>query len=281
MEFNFTKDLLYKNCASRIAIRQKEKKISNRKLYPQNPKIIGQILKCQTDQRRNRYLLQNAVLHAINKELNFDGYENILWGNAEERTYYIPVIFQHIIYDLLSPSSKYKNSVDTILCRYVPYARYSAYYHLLYTPRPALTDYDLSIIYEVDKFDIQNDIDQMIDEAIADLYINCSNGFQSLFFAFIEENKDSFKCIDRKLETWVNDKLLVFLQKYIPSENSLGIRIRNIINSDYLYIPQLMSFAECNNPDTESLKQLVIATDKYIQELEQIQNNCINRNLFY
>ncbi len=276
MEFTGTKDLIYKNCSIRIAEKIKEENISYRKLYPPNPKIIGHILKCQINKKRNPYLIQNAVLCEIKDKLNFDSNQEILWGSHKEIAFYLPIIFQHLIFDLLSPSSEYKDKIDNILCRYVPYARYSAYYHLLFETESPIPGFEPSLLYNVNEFDMRMNIEAMTDKAIVHLFLLCKNNFFQLFLTFTDSH-DTFRSWDNDLKKWVDKYFIKMLESYAPTSNALGTRIRNIINSDYLYIPFIDPIT---NKNSQSMKDLISATDKYIQELENIQANCYDQNLF-
>lgn len=252
--------------------------ISHRKLYPPNPKIIGRILRCEID-KRNPYLIQYAVLCEIRDKLDFDSNQEILWGSHEEIAFYLPVIFQHLILDLLSPSSEYKDETDSILCRYVPYARYSAYYHLLFESESPIPGFHPSDFYNVDEFEAKMNIDAMADKAIVHLFLLCKDNFLELFLAFTDSH-DTFKFWDGELKKWIDEYFIRMLRCYAPTSNALGTRIRNIINSDYLYIPSISPVTNQSNPNVQSMKDLILATEKYIQELEKIQANCIDQNLF-
>jgi hypothetical protein len=286
MVFTYTKDLIYKNCSRRIdeKIREKNKEksknknISHRKLYPPNPKIIGRILRCETD-KRNPYLIQYAVLCEVRDKLDFDSNQEILWGSHEEIALNLPLIFQQLILDLLSPSSEYKDEIDNILCRYVPYARYSAYYHLLFESESPIPGFHPSDFYNVNEFEAKMNIDAMADKAIVHLFSLCKDNFFELFLTFTDSH-DTFKFWDDEIKKWVNEYFIKMLECYTPTSNALGTRIRNIINSDYLYIPSIDSITNQSNPNAQSMKDLLSATEKYIQELEKIQANCIDQNLF-
>lgn len=70
------------------------------------------------------------------------------------------------------------------------------------------------------------------------------------------------------------------IRHYAPTQNSLGVRIKNIINSDYLYISKFNNSTYQFNNDLLFMKKLIIATEKYIFELEKIQANCTDKDLF-
>jgi hypothetical protein len=84
---------------------------------------------------------------------------------------------------------------------------------------------------------------------------------------------DSLKKLDRKLENLVS-LLTKCLLKFIPNEDSLGLRARNIIISDYKKFGTLIAKEMKGEPwtlDEHTLKLLVQSSSAYITELKRVQ----------
>lgn len=279
MELKYTKDLIYKNCADRIAAKQTEKGLSNRNIYPNESKIIGRIKNCDIRKDRNPYLIQDSVLNKIVSKLDFGSPQDVLWGTQEEINYYLPVLFQHIVFDMLSTASEYKDKINEILCRYVPYARYLAYHHLLFECKSPIPEIELSFLYDINDIEAKLCIDTKIDEAIAHLFSLCRKDFMKIYLEFVNEIS-SFKKWDNKLLKWIDKDFFPMLQPYAPTANSIGVRIKTLLSCDYSYLSNILFSKENNNADKEAMKKLITATDDYILKLEEIQAKCANKNLF-
>lgn len=279
MNFTFTKELIYKNCADRISRAIVDTGISHRKIYKQESKIIGRIRKCIIVPSRNPYLIPDNVRDALKKELPFDTEQDLLWGTKDEVSSFLPVIFQHLIFDLIANKSDYKDLINKILCNYIPYARYRAYYHILYeTPSPIPNQF-MTALYDVDNIDMIMTIDSYTDSAISYLFRMCREDFKDSFFRFMEIN-DSFKKLDKRLNKWVDTDLISILRQYTPSETSLGHRIESLISCDYSYLPLISSSKISEKSEAPVMQQIISATDQYVSALEAIQKNYPTHTFF-
>lgn len=266
MKFKFTTEYIYKSCSERINKRIEEKQLSHRSIYKNESKIIGRIRRCEISDR-NKYLIQDNVLDAINKKLEFNDIQAILWGTEEEIKQNLIIIFQCLLFDLISAESPFKDTINDILCGYIPYARYLGYYKILFETKSPINGIKMSELYNVDIFNAINTIDSFADTAINYLFAQCNEDFKEKFLHFTK-NHNSFSRWTYRLEEWVEKDLIPMLLKFKPSENDLGRRILKLISTDYQLIPHIKMSKDII--EIENFKKLISATDRYITELEDI-----------
>lgn len=266
MEFKFTTEYIYKSCSERISKRIEDKNISHRSIYKDESKIIGRIRRGEISDR-NKYLIQDKVLEAINEKLEFNKKQAVLWGTDEEIKENLIIIFQCLLFDLISIDSPFKDTVNDILCCYTPYARYLGYYKIIFETKSPINGIEMSDLYNVDSYSAINTIESIADEAINYLFAQCHIDFEDLFLKFTK-NHDSFSKWTYRLEDWVKEDLMPMLSQYKPSENGLGRRILMLIASDYKYIPNIKT--HISTIEVEKYKRLISATERYITELEEI-----------
>lgn len=277
MNLNGTMDFIYKNCADRIALRIKEKKLSHRSIYRADPKIIGRICRCEITKNRNSYLIQDAVRDELKEKLGFDSYQDMLWGTVEDINNQLPVLFLTLLTDLVNDFNPYKDTVNHTLCAYIPYARYLGYYKIIFESKPLLPGFNNAYLYNIDADEMIASVDAMFSNAVNYLYKKCKNQFKEAYLSFINTH-DSFKRWIYRFEEWIDSDFIPILLKYVPTENSFGIRILKIIETDFAKIP-LLNIADIPE-EIEAIRKIVSSTESYIQALEEIQltHPCIDLN---
>lgn len=273
MEFKFTTKYIYKSCSERISKRIEEKNISHRSIYKDESKIIGRIRRSELSDR-NKYLIQDKVLEAINEKLEFNNKQAVLWGTDEEIKQNLIIIFQCLVFDLISTDSPFKDTVNDILCYYTPYARYLGYYKILFEAKSPINGIEMSDLYNVEIYSAINTIESIADEAINYLFYQCYKDFKKRYFNFVKKH-NSFSKWTYRLEDWVKEDLIPMLSQYKPPENDLGRRILKLIVSDYKYIPNIKTHT--NTIEVEKYKRLISATERYITELEEISLSTKNK----
>lgn len=225
-----------------------------------------------------QYLHDLNVRDALKEKLEFNSYQDLLWGTHEEIKQNLRLIFQNLIFDLIAPTSNYKKIINDILCGYIPYARYLGYYNIIFDNHSDVLGINTKYFYDIDKIELLQCIENYADEAICYLFLRCQDDFEKSYLRFTDSHI-SFKRWTFRLEEWVKEDLIQVLNKYMPSDNSLGKRITKLITSDYLYIPMLdLTY---NSPDSQAIKKLLSATENYICELETIQSIYNTNDIFY
>ncbi len=290
MEFINAKNLIYKKTADRIRSKIKESGKSHFDIYPGDEKIISRILNCKIYKKKNPYLIQDAVLDSYHRIKDEDGKEiyehvgivpilgykddkkSVLWGTSSEINEYLPELFRALMYDLIENPSDIPFSVEDILCDHVKYSKYHAYWNILF-------DSDNSVpafFYGIFEDEVVEYIDIARDNAIDFLFIK--PGLKAAFFTaftyFISSEKaDSFSCLDKKLyELLLYPEFIKTLEKYLPREDSLGLRVRNIVLGDLSQMKALVFIPQDYNTICE---RLINTSSEYIDKLEEYQNEYI------
>ena len=166
-----------------------------------------------------------------------------------------------------------------MLFDYVPYAEYHSYWQIFMVGEIETTKFpnsQLSIsshFYTLKEDDIFEKYECIQKNAIEFLYYKCGTQFHILFVDFIMQEGDSLKKLDKKLDYFVS-RLTRFLLQYVPNEDSLGLRARNIIISDYKKFGTLIAKEMKGETWTiyeHTQKLLVESSLTYITELKRVQ----------
>ena len=202
-------------------------------------------------------------------ELNFSSEKEILWGTDEEISSYIFDLFI-LLWEEVSSSPKFEITPDLYLCDYVPYAKYSSYWEVLFSP----TNIYPALYYSIYEDEVINGIDPARNEAIKHLYNKCKKEFLSLFISFTNI-QTSFHKLDKIIENELLANLFVkMIKKYEPDSSSLGLRVRDLIKYDLSRCAEQVVSAE-KDPYYFALLN---ASSKYAFLLEEIQEQQIKRN---
>lgn len=283
MNLCWTKKYIYKKCADRISNKIREKDVTLKEIYPSNEKIISRITNCKIGSK-NPYLIQDAVLSnycsdengnsknvGIIPILGFENAQEVLWGTASEIRVNIPEIFQNIIYDLILCNSELDVNVYDIVCDYVSYAKYSTYWRLLYD-----TDHSVpAFYYGLFEDDVLNNLDSAREAAINYLFFKpqCKEVFTQAFIDFASTTCSFKKLDDTLTNNLIYPAVIPLLKRYIPDNNSLGLRVKNIIEADISQKKALVFIP----PEFKSpCEKLILISGSYISELELFQEEYIS-----
>ena len=284
-------NFFFKKASSRIKNRidNSDEKLKHSDIVKSDIKQISRIINLRIT-RNNAYLINDSVnesyyrdestgeykkcglLHT--KGLNFKSRTEILWGTKEEIQDYLQDLFLLFWNEVSSSTSPYNIDKDLYLSDYIPYAKYKAYWDILFSPDnkyPAIT-------YAIREDDVIENIDSAEEEATLLLFKKSHEKFAKIFMEFTETTQ-SYHKINKALTAFIKDKFIPLIQEFSPDKSSLGLRVRGLIMADLSYCPELL-FA--SNPDDYDYKYkfaLNRASSNYIIELEQIQKTLYN-NLF-
>ncbi len=294
-------EVIYTQASKRIKKKVQENKnqekkpqksnLTQAKIYPPDPKQISWIIN-NNRTKNNRFLICDRVLESSTEDgenggyekiglipkLNFNNKQEALWGKEEEILTYTHPLFVAIITELEN-RNEYGIDLNYILCDYVPYAKCYSYWDILFVNNDCIigeyTDNAgkvrkiaaPALFYGIYENDISN-IDTIKNEAMEILYKKCKNEFEKDFIAFCKKT-DSFHRINSVFKTsFIEKHFISMIKKYIPDDNSLGIRIKKLIESDLKNVPKLL-FDEIE--DKEYIKELIGASSSYAVALEKIQ----------
>lgn len=299
MEYKITKEYIFSQVAKRIKDKKKQFSLSyyqlagyeNKKKYEfKVPLTSGEeydiaLIKSITNgkfyNKRNPYLIPDAYIERLCSQLGFKDGE-LLWGdyiNSDLSKYLFRMICLDILY---SDNLELKNTINDFLIDYVPYAKYLSYWemfcsHEIEIAKLPYNEYKIPpSFYGIYEDEIINNFKPIQQEAIMFLYEKCHDEFQNIVTSFILVNSHSFKKLDKKIDVLVRTDLLNILKPLKPNEYSLGLRVRNLIISDWRSIGYNLSdemrgdSLGLNNRKTEKI--LIESSSVYINDLERIQN---------
>lgn len=248
--------------------------------------------------RYNPYLIQDAILEhwyeddesgkhipcGLVVKLDFDSKKEVLWGTNSEIKLYIKDLF-YLLWEKVCVNSDTFDS-DLYLCDYIPYAKYSAYWNILFDnhskndPRftfafdkgtPFRKDRVLNypaFAFGVSEDTIIDNIDTARDEALTFLYDKCKKEFLSDFLKFANIT-DSFHMLNNTIKKYISNVFIPMIEKYKPDSSSLGLRVRKLIFDDLSYSAVLFFNHYIENRSFRV--ELLNASKAYIKKLEEIQ----------
>lgn len=269
----------YDRASKRIAERISQTELKHADIYKPDHKQISRIINNERN-KNNRFLVCDAVLSnqykddetgkyikcglLETKELHFRNIKEILWGTDAETSMYIYDLFLLLWNEVNSSPTPYNIDAELYLCDYVPYAKNSTYWHILFSPGnkyPAL-------FYGIREDTIIEDIDASRDKALLFLYSNCKSDFLTFFQSFTEAQL-SYHKLDKTIKDILLPAFINILEAHKPNSSSLGLRVRDLINADLSHCASMVA-----NKDFQAYYvQLNLASTNYILELEKIQQS--------
>ncbi len=280
MTFKNTIDYIYSMCAKRVSEKIADKKLKLHEIYPSDPKQISWI---QNNKRtkNNRYLVSPAVLYKYDKDygtvgiipkLGFKNCMEVLWGTEKEIDSYLPTLFCNIMNDLLTDEIDVDIDINNLLCDYIPFAKYSAYWDILFKTENQFP----AIFFGIKEDTVVKHIDNARDKAIEHLFHKCKEDFKNSYIEFASDTI-SFSKMDKIFVEYCTQSIIPFLKKYIPAEDSLGLRVKNLISADLSKVAKLMTTTE-NRGLEDIQRRLIHASTAYIDQLESIQASLIEND---
>ena len=135
-------------------------RIVNNKRTPNNPFLIcdAVIINYYLDETTGNHICCGLL---GTPELNFNNAKEILWGTDEEISSYIFDLFI-LLWEEVSSSPQYQLDTELYLCDYVPYAKYSSYWNILFSE----TNIYPALYYSIREDDVVENIDPARENAI-------------------------------------------------------------------------------------------------------------------
>lgn len=246
--------------------------------------------------KKNPNLVPDVYIEHLSKKLGFSSGKELLWGNFKNENTFQERLFEKLVLDVLWGEDEIiKDIFNRILFDYIPYAEYHSYWQMFVVSEidmPKLPDKIYKIpayYYQLREAEISEQYEIKKRNAIQYIWykfesylINLINNFLDHSFNIeIQNNCNNkeeksiytLKKLDKKLDKLVNELKMFFIENE-PTEDSLGLRVRGIILSDYKKMGMLIS-KEMNREEIELnelvIKHLVEASLRYIIELKRVQ----------
>lgn len=246
--------------------------------------IINNIANGKAHPKKNPYLISSNLIAHLSSKLNFKDPLELLFGDYQNNGF-PEQLFKHLLTDILfNGKQSEKDILNAVLMDFVPYAEYHSYWQMFLSneiPMPKIKNTNYikpSFLYGISQDETFDGHAKSRSQAIQVLYLKHQDYLSVTIKLFLEKdfNVDgvyTLKKLDSKLQLLV-DKLLEFFRTHLPNETSLGIRVRNILLSDFKTMGYLnektISEEKLDLPDLTD-KYLVQASLNYIAELKRVQ----------
>lgn len=279
MNTNLIEEFFYSRASYRIAERVKSSGLKYAEIYKPDHKQISRIINNKRT-KNNRFLICDAVIHnyyiddesgksiecglLATKKLQFNSITEILWGTDSEIDDYLYLLFKTLWNEYADNNSE----SEIYLCDYVPYAKNSTYFNLLFNSGNTFP----AIYYGILEDTIIEKLEPSKQYALLFLYRKCKKDFSAYFHNFIGEHQ-SFHKLDKTISDVLYPSFVSIIENHKPNDSSLGLRVRNLINADLSNTASIIVSGD-NNPYKASLDR---ATSSYILALEDIQNKYCNK----
>lgn len=290
-EYESIAEFFYKKASARVKTKVEESKLKHKEILYSDPKQISRIIN-NNRQRNNNFLINDSALETSyvdenNKSVStglipslpFNSPKEVLWGTDKEITEYLHDLFT-LLWDEVCVRNKLIDS-DFYLCDYVPYAKYSTYWKILFEsdtindPHFSFVEYDGKMLnfpamfYGIKEDTVIENIDSARSDALEFFYAKCKDDLFKSFIEFTEEN-DSFHMLNNRIKNdLIEKRFLPLIEKYKPDASSLGLRVKDLILEDLSYCAALVYNRNIENPDYR--RQLIKASSDYILRLEKLQ----------
>lgn len=246
--------------------------------------------------KKNPNLVPDLYIEHLSEKLGFSSGKELLWGNFKKKNTFQERLFEKLMLDVLwGKEGIIKDIFNRILFDYIPYAEYHSYWQMFVVGEidmPKMPDKTYKIpayYYQLREDDIfeqyeikQRNAIRYIWYKFEDSLLIVINNFLDNSFNIESQNNGNnkeekmlytLKKLDKKLDKLVNELKIFFIDNE-PNEDSLGLRVRSIILSDYKKIGLLIS-EEMNKEEIELnelvIKHLVESSLRYIVELKRVQ----------
>lgn len=281
ISFDKTRDYIYRNCVERVDNKRKEKGLPQIELCRDDKTLVSYFFNCKLTSN-NQYLVTKKLLDYYSEKtgcvsgavpiFEFSNIHEVLWGNDIEFNDNLFTIFSLIIFDILNSSYKKKDFLEYVLCDNIIYSKYFSF-------RNIKNKYNVTLLENFAIFDEMVDDQHMssyLDTAINYLYNkpDFRRKFSDIFLSFTNLHDDYTHIDDRLCKEFIPN-LYVLLDEYSPTDSSLGIRVKTLIDTDIIkameQIDALKNVPDfLNTPEFKLNKQIINASSTYICKLEDI-----------
>lgn len=166
----------------------------------------------------------------------------------------------------MNSKSDLTSLIEDVLCDNIIFAKYYSFCLIK-------TIYNIPLIKYFaipDEMVSNKNMNEYLKIALVHLYNrpNFEFKFRKIFLKFTNE-QNLYTRIDENLTKYLIPYLISLLKEYLPTEESLGLRVKTIINSDMLKVIDQLN-RNINSSEFKINKKLINASSTYISELEQI-----------
>lgn len=235
-------------------------------ILPSNPKLLSYIINGKTTTKNNPYLITAGAIDALVaiKKFPLKTAKEILWGNQEEIDLYIEDLF-FLLWEEYISSSQEINS-EYFQCDYLPFAKHLVIKNAIVNENNEF----LEVLYQTSKEELLLNDKIITNESIKYIFQKNKEWFQTEWEAFASKTS-TFTKLNKIIDSFVSDIFVPKLKENTPIERtSLGIRAKNLLESDLYVKDQEIKVWGWNNCDEQIKYKLFKLSLSYLDELEQI-----------
>ena len=302
-EFEKTCEYLYSRVADEIDNKIKSANLKNQDVDIERETLVSRIRNNKRDNAINRNLIPYCIMNNLQEKLKFASTRELFWGNDDVIYGYAVDLFEMMMLDILLERHEdplYK-SLHGALIDYVPFAQWVTYEKF----SAVLSDDNTIFFFGYEKSVIMHNADSARINAIARLYSKVFDeiGFsiEDVFISKLieithqtriyskkdletkerktEVNNRGFYKLSKRLQDFSMQELLSIFDALSTSKESLGKRAYSLLMADvppvlnhFISIEQSQS-EYSNISNNKSFDKLLIASGKYVEELNKIQSN--------
>ncbi len=279
MNHEIVLEFFYSKATNRIKTQyERAHQPKHRDIIPSNPKLLSYILNCKTTTKNNPYLITDgAIYHLLKSDyFQFNTEAEILWGTEDEILSYIEDLFILLWQEYIPSYQEIKS--EYYQCDYLPFAKHLVAKNAIVNENNEF----LEALFQTTKDTLLSNDKTISDAAIKYVFKKNENWFKSEWLEFVSKTK-TFTKLNKIIDSFVSEKFVPNLLLNSPSENSsLGIRAKNLLESDLSVKDLEIKICGWNTLDERIKYELFIASLSYINKLERIfemQNNAQNNDI--
>ncbi len=237
-----------------------------------NRKLFSHVLTC-TLESDNPYLLTPTSMNGIRQSLKFKDDAELMFGDRQEIEEYAEELFG-LFFDeyVVQPNDMFsEDTYQLFYCDYLPYAKNYISLALLSDENIQTNDYEFrEALLGTTRHDLIKQQLPLITKARHFLYQNNKEWFLEEIYSFIAKTA-SYKFLPNRIDSFAHDIFIKKIKDHLPtSKTSLGIRTKEIFESDLAITDQEIRIFNWQNDEEEYKYRLFKASLKYINDLEKI-----------
>ena len=273
MDTNIVEEFFYLRASKRIGKKVRNSGLKYAEIYRPDHKQISRIVNNKRN-KNNRFLICDAVINnsykddesgeyikcglLATKELDFHSTKDILWGTDSEIEDYLYSLFEILWNELANENF----DSEYYLCDYVPYAKNSTYYNILFNSGNRYP----AIFYGIKEDKIIEELESSKTDALLFLYQKCKNSFSDCFHQFAK-NQQSFHKLNKVISDILFPSFIKIIESHKPDASSLGLRVKALIDADLSHSARIVATGDFDLYNSS----LIRASSTYILSLENIQ----------
>lgn len=269
---NVIAEFFYEKTSQRVNLKWGENHLSQDDIVKSNRKLFSHVINCKIT-GDNPYLLTPTSMSGIRKNLGFKDDAELMFGTRLEIEEYAEELFGLFFDEYIVASNDIfpKDTYQIFYCDYLPYAKNCASLDLLSGKNLKKNDREFrEALLNTTRKDLIRNLEKLTDKARHFVYLKNRKWFLEELFRFTD-NTPSYIKFPKRIDTFAKEIFVKKIKENIPTgRNSLGIRTKELFESDLAIIDQELRVYGWQNDEEEYKYKLFSASLSYINNLEKI-----------